>query len=137
MFLNEFPGCCSAQVWAHFGGGHNGESCNTTQEAIIHFFLKEFVDRGDIYNCAVLFACPTTSQPQVIEALRIIGFYESRNGARDRDPEHWEGGFRLCPMFLCTNELTNKKIAELKTLVKDYKPTKNVFKKDIFNFDDF
>lgn len=119
MRIDEFPNCCAAIVVSCFGGGHEGQTEDWTKQAVIDYFVKNLKSWKNNQR-AVVFCCPTTSQPNAIAALRELGFYgyeEDEKGCAGYSRRH-----RMFPFFLPLMEWDEKAFKE------KYDPEKDEYK---------
>lgn len=119
MRILNFPLCCSATVIADFGGGHVGQTENHTKKVIIDWVKGKLTMLKREHNTAVVFAIPTSTQPNAIAALEELGFYGAPNPktcSRTKREAH-----KMYPMFLPMQEWDEKKFNS------EYNPEKDKY----------
>jgi len=98
MQIHEFPYCCKARIISSFGAGHIGENDDYlkargisdpskarakrySKEEVLEY-LKKNIEGMRSLGIHVVFACPTSNQPEAIEALEEFGFFGIPEGER-------------------------------------------------------
>lgn len=77
MRISSFPSCCGARVIVDFGAGYAGaESESHTKQQVIAWVADQL---HKLKSVAVVYAMPTSSQPNAIAALEELGFYTHPN----------------------------------------------------------
>lgn len=105
MRISPYPQCCRAQVLHDFGAGHFSEhgdeyAKHRASAEDIKKFLDSSISGLRASGIQVLFACPTSHQPEAIEALTEYGFF----GAPEEDLKAVEQSFKKSRY----NELTGR-----------------------------
>lgn len=118
MIICDFPGCCKAKVLYRFGGGHVGQIENHTKQQVIEYVKNSL--RSLKGRSALLFAVPTSAQPNAIAALEEMGFYSApdyKTCSRIKSDRH-----KLIPFFIPLSEWNEKEFN------KRYDPIKDTYK---------